>query len=414
MPNTVPPDLKASDFPIAITSLSVGRASVHGMEEKVQAAAEAGFNGIELFYEDLEMLARDIRGDEDIMSSLKHAAHLIRSLCDSSGLKIINLQPFRDYEGLINRKHHEEKISELKNWLILCKILRTDMIVITSVFPSPLPTATGDEDRIINDLREVADFGAEGNPPIRFAYEPISWGAHVNTWQHAWRIIQRADRQNLGLCLDTFHVAAKVWADPESINGRRQAAEDALRQDLEELVSVVSAKRLFSFQLADAAKLYPPLSPQHAWHNPDQHPLMTWSRQARLFPLENDMGAYLPVVEILHSCLLDMGYRGWISLEVFNSSLFARDHRVPLLHAQRGMRAWNKCKDALIQKMTAKSDRGNRLPGVDVEYGSLIPDHHTLTPVQLPKAATVTALSMADPSLITWKGNASFSSPTRW
>lgn len=368
MPNSSPSDPKAWDFPIGITSLSLGRASVHRMEEKIQAAADAGFQGIEIFYEDLELLARELCGGEDIQFYLRHAAHLVRRLCDSFEVTVINLQPFRDYEGLIDRKRHEEKISELRSWLTLCKILGTNLIVITSVFPSPSPIATGDDDRIIDDLREVADLGAKEVAPIRFAYEPICWGAHVNTWQHAWKIIQGADRPNLGLCLDTFHVLAKVWANPESTTGRRRAAADALRQDLLELVSVVSVEHLFSVQLADAAKLDPPLSPQHVWHDPAQHPLMTWSRQARLFPLEKDMGAYLPVLDVLQSCVVDMGYRGWISLEVFNGSLFARNRRVPLLHAQRGMRAWKKCRDALGREITIPSNSENQLSGVELEF----------------------------------------------
>ena len=367
MPDPSPPDPRVWDFPIGITSLTLGRAGVHRMEDKVQAAADAGFKGIEIFYEDLEVLAQELCGDQDIKSSLTRAAHVIRRLCDSFEMTIINLQPFRDYEGLISGKLHEEKISEMKTWLILCKILRTDMIVIASVFPSPLPTTTGDEGKIIDDLREVADLGAKEDPPIRFAYEAISWGAHVNTWQHAWKIVQEARRPNLGLCVDTFHVIAKVWANPESTTGLRPAAADALGRNLQELVSVVNAKQLFSVQLADAAKLDPPLSPQHEWHDPSQHPLMTWSRQARLFPLEIEMGAYLPVLEVIRSCVAEMRYRGWISMEIFNASLFASDRRVPLLHARRGMRAWNKCRDALGPGMTAKPDSKNPSSGAEVD-----------------------------------------------
>ena len=116
---------------------------------------------------------------------LRHATHLVRYPCDSFEMTVINLQPFKDCEGLINRNCHEGTISELKRWLSLCKILSKFMIVITSLFVSPSPIATGDDDRIVDDLREVADVGAKEDPPIRFAYEPISWGAHVNTWQHA-------------------------------------------------------------------------------------------------------------------------------------------------------------------------------------------------------------------------------------
>ncbi|KAL8946412.1 MAG: hypothetical protein Q9222_007191 [Ikaeria aurantiellina] len=410
MPNPSTADPKAWDLPIGITSLSIGRASVHRMEDKVQAAADAGFKGIEIFYEDLEVLARELRSREDDTkeemkhvdeSSLKEAAHSIRCLCDTFNMIIINLQPFRDYDGLLNRDHHAQKIAELKTtWLVLCHILQTDMIVITSVFPTPSPVATGDSGSIVADLREVADLGARADPPIRFAYEPISWGAHINTWQQAWKLIQEADRSNLGLCLDTFHVLAKVWANPESATGRRQAATDALGRELQELTSVVSADRLFSVQLADAAKLDPPLSAQHAWYDPAQHPLMTWSRQARLFPLEEEMGAYLPVLEVLRSCVVDMGYRGWISLEVFNGSLFARDPRVPMLHAQRGMESWKKCRDALRYEVMTKPGSVNH---VELDNGPFIPNYADVARNDsiAPKMATASVVSIANAVPIT-------------
>lgn len=405
MANLSPSDLRAWDPPIGITSLSLGRASVHRMEDKLRAAADAGFKGIEIFYEDLQYLARELSSQGDMNSSLIAAAQEIRRLCDSFGMTVINLQPFMDYEGLISRELHQERISKLKTWFILCKTLGTDLIVITSVFPSPLPIATGDKDIIIQDLREVADLGAKQDAPIRFAYEAITWGAHINTWQHAWQIIQEADKPNLGLCIDTFHILAKAWANPESITGLREDATDALRRNLQELAPVVSANRLFSVQLADAMKLDPPLSPKHVWHDPDQDPLMTWSRQARLFPLEKEMGGYLPVLDVLRCCVVDLGYRGCISLEVFNSSLFAPDPRVPMLHAERGMRSWMKCRDALRCEMPAISDSENKSSGVEVELGLFTPNYPdadaTADGNMAPKPVTVTTLSMANPLPIT-------------
>ena len=367
-------DSHFQNLPIGITSLSLGRASVHCMEGKIQAAAAAGFRGIEIFFEDIEVLACELGSDENRVANLQSAAHLVRRLCDQVSIDVINLQPFRDYEGLVSKESHEEKISELKNWLVLCKILRTTMIVIASSFPTHPPIATGDEDSIINDLREAADLGARQNPPIRFAYEAISWGAYINTWQHAWKIIQKADRPNLGLCLDTFHILAKFYGSPESSSGRMSTAVESLRRDLQELARTVRPERLFSVQLADAAKLNPPLSPQHPWYDSSQSPLMTWSRQARLFPLEEEMGAYLPVLDVLRTCVVGIGYRGWISFEVFNVSLFHHDRRVPSLHAQRGMRAWNKCREALNHKV-AKWDFETPDMRSWVDSGQHTPNH---------------------------------------
>ncbi|KAL8675738.1 MAG: hypothetical protein Q9186_007641 [Xanthomendoza sp. 1 TL-2023] len=344
-------NLMPQTLSIGITSLSLGRASVHSMESKIKAAAAAGCRGLELYFEDLEVLASQMGSLERRTSSLQSAAHQIRRLCDRFGIDIINLQPFRDYDGVTSRQMHLGKMAELKIWLALCKILRTAMIVITSTFPTHPPTAAGDDHVIVANLREAADLGARESPPIRFAYEAISWGAHVQTWQHAWNIVQRADRSNLGLCLDTFHILAQTYASPAAASGRRPAAMESLARDLRELACTVGPERLFSVQLADAAKLDPPLSPQHPWYDASQDPLMTWSRQARLFPLEKEMGAYLPVLEVLRTCVVDLRYRGWVSLEVFNSSLFSTDCRVPWLHAQRGMEAWRRCRDALDQEV---------------------------------------------------------------
>jgi hypothetical protein len=39
------------------------------------------------------------------------------------------------------------------------------------------------------------------------------------TWKTAWDIVQRANRPNLGLCLDTFQTVGSEWADPTTKTG---------------------------------------------------------------------------------------------------------------------------------------------------------------------------------------------------
>ena len=50
---------------------------------------------------------------------------------------------------------------------------------------------------------------------IRVAYEALSWGRHVNEYPQAWDIVERANRSNLGLALDSFHILATRTAHDE-------------------------------------------------------------------------------------------------------------------------------------------------------------------------------------------------------
>jgi 4-hydroxyphenylpyruvate dioxygenase len=79
-----------------------------------------------------------------------------------------------------------------------------------------LEGTTGDEDKIVADIKELGGLGSKENPPIRFAYEALAWGAHIDLlvsdsalrwrkqltkrsrWQHAWRVVQRVNLPNVG------------------------------------------------------------------------------------------------------------------------------------------------------------------------------------------------------------------------
>jgi len=83
----------------AIASMSLGRAWVHQLPDKLDQAKKQGIKGIELFYEDLEYVARGI--DEKVLpATLLEAARIVRKLCDERELEVVGLQPFMHYEGL--------------------------------------------------------------------------------------------------------------------------------------------------------------------------------------------------------------------------------------------------------------------------------------------------------------------------
>ncbi|KAI9929756.1 hypothetical protein AWENTII_009527 [Aspergillus wentii] len=320
----------------AIASMSLGRAWVHALPEKLSQAAQAGFKGIEIFYEDLEYLAKE-KGDINT-STILAAAKDAKELCNQHNLQIIGLQPFIFYEGLIDRRVHEEKIAKLKIWFQIVKILDTDIIQIPSNFQSE--GISGDLDLIVADMREVADMGLKEEPVVRFVYENLAWGTFISTWEGAWDIVQRVDRPNFGICLDTFNIAGRIWADPASITGKTPDADAELAASMERLVQTVDVNKVFYVQVVDAERMQQPLAEGHPFHVEGQPPRMNWSRNARLFLYETDRGAYLPVLEVARTIFKGLKYKGWVSMELFSRTMADPDPTVPRTHAQRGMDSW--------------------------------------------------------------------------
>ncbi|KAL1881741.1 hypothetical protein Plec18167_003340 [Paecilomyces lecythidis] len=324
--------------------MSLGRAAVHELPEKISQAARAGFKGVEIFYEDLEYAAKAYGAITP--SSLYEAARTTRKLCDANNLKVISLQPFMFYEGLTNREEHQEKIKTLKIWFQLVKILGTDLILIPSNFATE--NVSGDMDLIVQDMIEVADLGLQENPPVRFAYESLAWGTYIDTWERSWEVVQRVNRSNFGSCLDTFNIVGRVWADPASPTGKTPNADEDLKISLERLRNTVDIKKVFLVQLVDGERMQSPLLEGHPFHVDGQPPRMSWSRNARLFPYEQNRGGYMPVVDVARVILKDLGYRGWVSMELFSRTMWDPQPSVPSEHAQRGIRAWDKLQTELV------------------------------------------------------------------
>jgi len=78
--------------------MSLGRAAFHKLPHKLDMAQKYGIEGIELFYEDLEVFAKETY-EETTKESLLKAASDVERLCRARGLEIVCLQPFMHYEG---------------------------------------------------------------------------------------------------------------------------------------------------------------------------------------------------------------------------------------------------------------------------------------------------------------------------
>lgn len=324
----------------AISSMSLGRAWVHDLPTKLTEAQRYDIHGIELFYEDLEYIAKALPGGFTPENEIK-AAHIIRQLCDERSLTVICIQPFWRDEGLKDEVEHASRIMGIKRRIEVARILGTRLILI----PSSILSAhllTSNLDVVVTDLQEVAELGSHQDPPVNFAYESLCWGTYVDTWDRCWDIVKRVDRPNFGICLDTFNIAGRVYADPATLSGKTPNADADIYASIERLVKTIDVDKVFLVQVVDAERLTKPLINGHDYYDPEQRARMSWSRNCRLFYGEKDRGAYLPVKEVALAIFQRLGFHGWVSMELFSRSLTLPDSTVPAEHARRASDSWKK------------------------------------------------------------------------
>jgi 3-dehydroshikimate dehydratase len=248
------------------------------LEDKLAAAAAAGFDGVEIF-------------EPDLVAS-PEPADRIRARCAELGLTIDLYQPFRDFDSTdadrlaANLRRAERKFTVME-------ALGTDLVLVCS---SVSPDAVDDLDRLAEQLHGLAQRAGEHG--LRVSYEALAWGRHVNTYDSSWEAVRRADHPALGVCLDSFHILSR-GSDPAGIRH-------------------IPGEKIFFLQLADAPHL--------------DMDVLSWSRHHRLFPGQGafDLPAFLDHV-------LAAGYRGPLSLEVFNDVFRQADPRRAAVDALRSL-----------------------------------------------------------------------------
>lgn len=332
----------------ATATVSLGAPGTHSVIPILEAASKAGLKGIEIFYNHLAHHAASISNsavDDVTQASLLQAAKDIRQQCDTLSLTVITLQPFAQYDGLLDQHQHHLLVRKFKLWIDLAHILGCDIVQIPTNMVKE--GTTGDIDKIVADIDELAQLASEADPVINLAYEAMSWGAHHNLWEHSWEVVKRVDRENVGLCLDTYHIASRVWADPCSATGETESADEDLAASLARMAAQVDVNKIFYLQLSDAERLSSPLLEGHEFYNPKQPPRMSWSRNARLFPCEEGRGGYMPVLDIARVIVNELGYRGWISMEIFSRHLSDPGESVPVEYAERALASYLKVRERL-------------------------------------------------------------------
>jgi 4-hydroxyphenylpyruvate dioxygenase len=258
---------------------SIATVSLSGtLEEKLSAAALVGFDGVELFENDLISCA---------LSPVQ-----IRQRAADLGLRIELYQPFRDFEGVAaevlarNLRRADSKFQVMTE-------LGVDLLLVCS---NVSPTTVDNDELAAEQLGQLADRAAEHG--LRIAYEALAWGRQVADYRRAWSIVAAGNRPNLGLCLDSFHILSRRH-DPAGI-------------------ADIPAAKIFFLQLADAPDM--------------QLDLLQWSRHFRCFPGQGSFD-----LETFTASVIAAGYRGPLSLEVFNDVFRQADARRTATDALRSL-----------------------------------------------------------------------------
>ncbi len=255
------------------------------LEAKLDAMRAAGFTQVMLN-------ANDLAGHPGGPAA---ATEIVRR----SGLRVTGFQVLRDFEGLSGHLH-AYKVDIAKAMLDMCHALGSRVLLCCS---STSSHATSDAGALIKDLQKLAMLAVPYG--IRIAYEALSWGRHVNEYTQAWDLVAEADRSNLGLAIDSFHILATGTS----------------AERLEEVV----AGKIVLVQLAD-----------FMWREiRSREERIDTARHFRVFPGE---GVHSAEVAKLVRTLDDLGYRGDYSFEVFNDDYTQLPHAVVAERARRSVK----------------------------------------------------------------------------
>lgn len=235
------------------------------LEAKLAAIRGAGFTQVMLNANDL---AGHPGGPDAAIEAVRN-----------SSLRVTGFQVLRDFEGLSGHLH-AYKVDIAKAMLEMCHALGSRVLLMCS---STSAHATADFDSLKKDLQKIAMLAVPYG--IRIAYEALSWGRHVNEYPQSWDIVAEADRANLGVAIDSFHILAMGTSS----------------EQIEEMVP----DKIFLVQLAD-----------FMWREiRSREERIDTARHFRVFPGE---GVHSAEVAALVRALDRLGYRGDYSFEVFN------------------------------------------------------------------------------------------------
>ena len=233
--------------------------------KKIELVAEAGFEGIELWINDIY----------DFIGRGGEVADIEKALADH-GLFVPSVIAIRQW-GDMDGWEYQLVLDEARRRFALGSRLGAKFIVATP------PLEQEGQKHLPGRYKDLLQIGREEG--IKPTFEYISFFKSVYKLTDAWRIVQAADDSDATLILDAFH------------NWNSDSTLDELRQ--------IPADRISHYHIDDA--------------HPDKAPC-TQKDPDRVMLGEGqiDLAAEIAV-------LREIGYEGTVSLELFNEDLWAQD-----------------------------------------------------------------------------------------
>ena len=230
----------------------------------LEVARLAGYEGVELRYNDFERAYKANQTDADVIAAVR-----------DSGLGVSTLATLRGWMWAEGEKF-DALVDKFRWACATARRLGTDMII------SPVDPGTGPVPQAIERTRMMAELAHSLG--VRLAIQMNSWAQQLNRLDLAMEVIEAADHPNVGYLLDTYHL------ERSGFGGRG--------------FDVVRPEKVFHIQVSDVP-------------NRPRQPGVPLDRQ----PIGNGV---IPFDKVF-GLLAEKGYAGWVVYEVPNPELWARD-----------------------------------------------------------------------------------------
>ncbi len=236
-----------------------GTMSHHDFQDRVEAAANAGFCGIGLWHSDLEhiMCHRSLRE--------------MKAILDDNGIKYLELEFLTDWFADGVRRMESDGIK--RRLFQASEALGAKHIKIGDFYQSHCPM-----DLAVESFAKLCDDANDYGATIGFEFMPVSM---LNNLNDALAMTELADRKNGGIILDMVHFV------------NLGISHDMLRK--------IPVKRLVNVELNDGAR------PESPLYDPERE---------RRFCGEGDYD-----IKGFIRCLQEIGYQGPWAVEVYSNEL---------------------------------------------------------------------------------------------
>ena len=228
---------------------------------RLEAAAAAGFDGIEFFW-------------DDIAASGLSASELA-GILGNLGLEAVALQPVRGFEGDPPEAMAAGYAGARAFFETACEL------------GAPIVGICANEKDSAGGIAETAEMlgrlaGMAGEYGLRLGFEGLAWSHRLNHIADVWQAVARVDAANLGIVIDSFHLG--------------------MVGDTARALPAMDPARIVVLQLSDAVAMA-------------GLGVKDISRHHRRFPGEGELG-----VRSLVEAVRGTGYDGVVTLELFNDA----------------------------------------------------------------------------------------------